>query len=300
MRKTRVYLDQNVVSKIACNPDLPVLDEQCLFVYSNVHFSEIARSDEPNKYLDALERIDAKYIELFLDDEFRFTDQAILHLDGTPLEHYEKHLRNRSVNNINDGIFNPFIAWVNGGKDVKSLSELPNEIINEFNSIIADTTQEKQAELNSIVYDFKKNIDDMINHGNNIIHIRSELGNVKGKISNISGSNVIKKIWDILKEHNSNRTCDEFFGFDPILKQGYEKWPLILSIISCCSVMDIIGYQSEQKCRKLQQIPNIMDDASHIAMASFCDFIVSIDKRLVKRAEAIYEYKNIPTKTVLL
>ena len=46
---------------------------------------------------------------------------------------------------------------------------------------------------------------------------------------------------------SSGVSCDQFFGFDPVDKQGYELWPLYLGIIGCNAVMDILGFQAEKK-----------------------------------------------------
>ena len=57
--------------------------------------------------------------------------------------------------------------------------------------------------------------------------------------------------------------------------------------------MDILGFQAEKKCRKINKIHNVKSDFGHIAMGAYCAAILSEDKRLAKRAKAIYEYKGI-------
>jgi hypothetical protein len=65
--------------------------------------------------------------------------------------------------------------------------------------------------------------------------------------------------------------------------------------------MDMIGFQAEgKKSRKIEKLPNVRSDVSHIAMGAFCSAILSRDKRLIKRANAIYEYKNIGTAALLI
>jgi hypothetical protein len=63
----------------------------------------------------------------------------------------------------------------------------------------------------------------------------------------------------------------------------------------CCAVLDIIGFQAEKKARDLEKIPNVRSDAIHIGMGAYCAAILSGDRRLSKRAKAIYEYKKIGT-----
>jgi hypothetical protein len=142
----------------------------------------------------------------------------------------------------------------------------------------------------------------MVSHGNNIKKTREAFGDGKGAIGSVSGENQIEQIWEIILPNlqTTEISCDQFFGFDPIDKQGYETWPTYLGIIGCCATMDILGFQSEKKCRNIEKIHNIRSDSVHIAMGAYCSAIMSEDKRLVKRAKAIYEYKNISTVTLLI
>ena len=52
--------------------------------------------------------------------------------------------------------------------------------------------------------------------------------------------------------------------------------------------------------QKNKKIHNVRSDAGHIAMGAYCSAILSEDKRLVKRAKAIYEYKNIGASPILV
>lgn len=75
---------------------------------------------------------------------------------------------------------------------------------------------------------------------------------------------------------------------------------MYLGIVGCNAIMDILGFQAEKKCRKIRKIHNVRSDAGHIGMGAYCSAILSEDKRLVKRARAIYEYKDIGTSSILI
>ena len=64
--------------------------------------------------------------------------------------------------------------------------------------------------------------------------------------------------------------------------------------------MDTVGFQAEKKCRKISKIHNVRSDACHIGMGAYCSAILSEDRRLVKRAKAIYEYKSIDSSPILI
>lgn len=303
MSKPLVYLDQNIIGQVA-NKELNLKPfDEFTFVYSKEHFSEIKRSTEPQKYLDALHKIDAKLLELEMGSDWKITGRATLRGDGTPTEHYSGYLEAITEVELSDNIFDPFLAWINGGGDEESLSSLPDEIAEQLFEISREFSPNDsllQGKTEAMAPGFKGMINELIDNGNDINKTRSALGNNKGNIGNISGSNVIEQIWAVVKHNYNGMSCDQFFGFNPIDKQGYDNWPIYLGIVGCCSVMDILGFQAEKKCRKIDKIPNIRSDSGHIGMGAFCSLVISLDKRLVKRANAIYQYKGLTSSARVL
>ncbi len=188
------------------------------------------------------------------------------------------------------------------GGDKGVLKRLPDHILDvlfdETNGLLANSDRIEQYE--NIILDFKDKVNQIARIDNDIIKVRSTLGNNKGAVGNVSGENVVNKIWDIISPSLGDISCDQYFGFNPINKQGYEHWPMFLGIIGCCGVMDVIGFRSEQKCRKLDKVPNVRSDSVHIGMGAFCSLIISKEERLVKRANVIYEYKGIGSSATLL
>jgi hypothetical protein len=140
----------------------------------------------------------------------------------------------------------------------------------------------------------------MISQGNNIEKTRAMLGGGKGRFGSIKGENQLLQIWEIIKPVCGTLTSDQFFGFDPVHKFGYESVPAYLGIASCCAVLDILGFKAEKKVRRLEKLPNVRSDAAHIGMGAYCTAIVSTDRRLAERAKAIYQYKNIGTVPLIL
>ena len=64
---------------------------------------------------------------------------------------------------------------------------------------------------------------------------------------------------------------------------------------SVCLGLDIFGYHPENKNK---QITNIDADASHIFYAAHCDYLVSADKGLRAKAEAMYKEYGFATKVI--
>ncbi|MDH5633208.1 MAG: hypothetical protein OEZ10_09500 [Gammaproteobacteria bacterium] len=305
MSKPLIYIDQNIIGlQLQGIINLSKRDD-VIWVYSKEHFAEIRRSNEPEKYLSVLDAIDAKLLDIVLDENWKITGEARLIENGTPYEHYDSYIEETGDVDVDDTIFDPFQVWVNGGGDEGPLKDLSEKFAQQILKLTSDLpfdTTEMTDKVMHIKPEFDSMVDEMISNGNDIHKTRSAFGDEKGAIGSVSGEKQIEKIWEIISPtmQGADISCDHFFGFDPIENQGYEIWPIYLGIIGCNSMLDILGFQAEKKCRKLNKIHNVRSDAGHIAMGAYCSAIISEDKRLVKRAKAIYEYKKIGTSPILV
>lgn len=279
--------------------------DDMVWVYSKEHFVEMSRDDEPKKYLDVLESIDAKYLDLVLDEDWKITDKAVLNDSNSPHQNYSDYIKTTEEVNFDETIFDPFQVWANGGDDEGLLKDFSDKLLREISQLTSGLSLDSSEitdKVQSIKPEFDSMIADMISNGNDINETRAAFGDVKGSIGSVSGDKEIMRIWKMISPTMAvdDINCEQFFGFDPVDKQGYEVWPMYLGIVGCNAVLDILGFQAEKKCRKLDKIHNVRSDAAHIAMAAFCSAIVSEDKRLIRRAAAIYEYKQIATSPILI
>lgn len=304
MSRPLIYIDQNIIGlQLDGCINLSKRDD-AIWVYSKEHFAEIKRAKKPEKYLDVLGVLDAKLLELNLDGNFRITGQATLHETTSPYQHFDNYIEAINEVSSDDSLFDPIQVWVNGGACEDVLIDLPERFAQEIENLTSDLPlgdSKMFDELPSIRNELDSMILKMISYGNDIHKTRTALGDEKGSIGSIKGRNQIVQIWDKISSSTylTNISCEQFFGFDPVDKQGFEVWPMYLGIIGCNAVLDILGFQAEKKCRKLNKIHNVRSDAAHIAMGAFCSAILSEDKRLISRAKAIYEYRNIDTMPVL-
>ncbi|OZY87742.1 hypothetical protein CBP51_12520 [Cellvibrio mixtus] len=305
MSKPLIYIDQNIIGLQLQGIISLAKRDDVAWVYSKEHFAEIRRSNEPAKYLDVLTAIDAKLLDLVLDENWKITGEARLNESGTSHQHYDAYIEANKDVDFDDTLFDPFQVWVNGGEDEGSLRDLPEKFAHQILSLTSELpfdTTEMIGKVKSITPKFDSIIEEMLLNGNDIEKTRAAFGDEKGAIGSISGEKEIEKIWEIISPtmQGTEISCDQFFGFDPIEKQGYDFWPMYLGIIGCNAVLDILGFQAEKKCRKLNKIHNVRSDAGHIAMGAYCSAILSKDKRLIKRAKAIYGYKRIGTSPILV
>jgi hypothetical protein len=303
MGKPLVYIDQNVIGLILEGQLNLSKQSKLYWVYSKEHFAEIRRSTNVDRYLSILESIDAKLLDLELNSDWKITGAAQLIEHGTPIQHYKAYIEATGEVDSSDSLFDPFQVWVNGGGDEGPLKELPEKLSEQVLALLKDLPVENDllcSKLENLKPEFSNVIEQMIEQGNDISKTRMAMGDGNGAIGGIYGENQLQQIWEIIGPVCPGISCDQFFGFDPISKQGYESWPVYLGIIGCCAVMDIVGFQAEKKCRRIEKLPNVRSDANHIAMGAFCSAILSEDRRLIKRAKAIYAYKGIGTTPLLI
>lgn len=305
MNEHLVYIDQNVIG-LQLNGKLNLHENGgILWVYSEEHFSEIKRSNESEKYLKVLNDIGAKLLAPILNEDKIPTDKAEIIYDGTPFFHYQNYIEANNGVDFDDTIFDPLHVWLNGGGSICGLKGVSNSILDQVHKLTPELHFEKNElhnKINLVKPEFDLMVDQMISNGNDILKTRAAFGDEKGSIGSISGERQIEEIWEIVSPIFSevDISCDQFFGFESNGKQESEQWPVYLGIISCCAIMDILGFQSEKKCRKINKLPNVKSDSIHIAMGAYCSAILSEDERLIKRAKAIYEYKGIGSFPILI
>jgi len=66
------------------------------------------------------------------------------------------------------------------------------------------------------------------------------------------GSRPALAIWKLLKDKSPGLSADQFYGFDPIDKQGYETWPLFLGVAGCHTVLNFIGFRPDEGLAKVE------------------------------------------------
>jgi hypothetical protein len=293
------YVDQNVIGlQLEGKVDLSKV-QGVRWVYSKVHFAEIRRSQTPGKYLDVLEALDAALLELAMK-QFTPTGGAILVEAGRPREHFAMFLEAVEEVPFDMSIIDALQAWWNGSNEVELIRQLPERWSSQLESICERLSPDlRRLIIESPGADISALVQQIISQGSDIEKTRAAFGGGKGRLGDIKGDGHLMQIWEIVRQSCGDMTSDEFFGFAPS-GGTHEERPLFLGIGACCAVLDMLGYKAERKGRRTEKMPNVRSDAEHIAMGAYCSAIVSADRRLVERAQAIFEYKNIGTTLFLV
>lgn len=294
-----VYLDQNIISLQSIGTiDLsPVTGVQ--WVYSKEHFAEIQRSNNPDAFLQALDHLSAKLLDLEMVG-WELTGRVNLIETGTAVDHYQDYLDPANYVEIDEEIISLFIAWALGGATPEMLRELPERFADQLGTLMARLPKHVADLIPAWVEgDLKHMVDNMTKAGNDIFRLRELLGVGKGAAGSITGENPLMQLWERIEPNAPGLIAEQFFGFAPLDEE--KALPVTwLGIIGCCVVLDIVGYKSEKKARKPEKVPNILSDAAHIAAGAYCSVIVSRDRRLVERARAIYQFQKIGTEAAYL
>jgi hypothetical protein len=296
MGKLLFYIDQSVLSlQVQGAIDLAKVSA-VQWIYSTEHLAEIRRSAQPEKYLRALMDLNAKRLELRLE-EFKITGEAFITEGVSPEEHFARYLEALSEVDLDEHMFDPLMAWINGGGDEDELRTLPQRIQAQLASLNDQLPEELRSEMQADP--LAGMLDQLVEQGNDILKTRAALGGDKGRYGSVTGENPLQQIWEMARPSLGDATKDQFFGFEPITAIEGDAIPTFLGIARCCAILDILGFQAEKKIRNLAKLPNVRSDAAHIGMAAYCTAFVTADRRLAKRAKAIYELRKLGTVTLL-
>lgn len=327
--KDLAYLDQNILDGfldcIETDPNfIKGFLDHVQVVYSDVSFQEIYRAGLKNKkysaaFLDLLNKLNAIYIKPIMDENFNFTGQMRL-ISGSATELYEEYIsESLKYDEFLDPLQKNIFAMYGGIKDYESMADLQIEAqykLLEFleqqinilknekikHSLFDVFIKQKENELDGLrmqMHEFeetvRKNADFLkqANSGTDVhLAYRKELKLNIDEINQLQFPNVLIKIWNILKENNPSLDELELEDFLRIrnVEHKFEK------IHAIYSNLNLSGFRPEKKVKNEKKIVSAQADISHVAYASYCNYFITNDERLVDKSNVIYEYLKINTE----
>ena len=327
--KIRFYLDQNVIDYLI-KGNLNSIQElinkipNSEIIYSYVTLREFARiEDESHRrlYLDYLRRVDAKYF--WIDD-----NELANYENADPFEKYEANTNSRDkkiYKDLEDSMLQLMHKLLGGKKDI-SFDEIANsqkysfsQLMEYLNSIIASLdehpaidkellkkhSQHMNSYFGELVDKSTQQIKNADYNKDNPLNELRKLCDIKvDELNKIEPPNVIDKIWDVLKggikNNNSNLTYDDLFG-DGLYKYfHYKKMTMIMKVNGLYNMLNNIGYYPDKNIRNDRKFIPFINDQQHVGHASYSNFFVTRDKRLMKKTEAVYEHLKIRTKIIFI
>lgn len=296
------YIDQNILGFQRDGFTNFHSSEACLFVYSDVHFNEIGRSATPEKFLDILASMDAKYLALEPTPETEkantpYSQTARLILDDSPHDLFARYQENGGSIDDPAKIFSAVLTNLYGKSNPELLLALPAAVENWFKEIEKGLPASQQLQLPEFMGDISRNFANWLAETNpkpDIEKIRKSLLGNKNGAGRSRDKNAIQKVWEKIKENTGLDEADFFMALE---KSGV-KPPTSLydKVIRYCALLNLFGFSAEEKIRNPKAAPNVLDDARHAGMAAYCRVLITGDEKLSMQASAIYKHLRPQTQ----
>lgn len=330
-----VYLDHSVLDIMLKKDNYfhgvnqIILKLNAIPVYSSENLKEIFKSvGYENKFLEILKKINARYLELCLDNDWSLTGEAELKEVSPDLAYQEFIAANQLIPNSEKDIFDLMIKFYGGNEELafseifSALDHLGSEMItqlhDDFNTLKTDNQLNKD-ETNKIEEKLKKLSDkknsnfsnsDMLSKMDfNNENFESMTGIGPRVLNNIEPPNVVIKIWEIVhkaliqRKINTELDLETFFGikalpFDPL--QGKDK-TIIEKVNAIYGQLNYLGYYRDKGVKnKQQRMIASFSDMTHAGIASLCHVFFCRDKNMKMKTDAAYKHLNINTYIQLL
>ena len=295
-----IYLDQNVLGHASVGRYKLPTKREIIWIYSTEHFNEISRGDKV-QLRAFLQSIRARRIEVVTDKKGRITDQFKICPYENPRLLFERYVQHIKSLGVDLSVFNSVISACFGSQDELALGEYPRQLGEMLRAPlkgVADLDELLGERLEKFGRYIGESTIKSLSSTRPLEKQRKPLGFDKGRASKLAeGANPLCDLWDHANRHYpATISRDKFFGFEPILDLGYDRWPEFLGIVSCYTLLNAIGFFPDKGLANPSRVPANSSDGNHVAYAAFCDGLISADTRLCVKARAIYLYRGIGTR----
>jgi hypothetical protein len=296
-----IYIDHNIIDDIS-KGDLSLKPSgKVIWVYSHENLAEIKRSGS-SRFLGVLEDLKAIKLDLILDSNFRMTGEARFLEYRSPHEEYDSYLESILDTEIDNSSDLEFMARLFGADNKDKVISHPSSFEENIRSLLEPHglyDEETKLKVERVRDELKEFVAGPVQEIGELEEARKAFGTNKGRAGNLANNeNPIDELWAIVKKGVPGMTADQYFGFDPVDKQGYKEWPIFLGIVGCHTMLNVLGFRPDGGLTKPSDLPGILSDGSHIAHAAYCQGLLSRDQKLLAKARAIYRYKNIGTQVL--
>ncbi|MEZ8955669.1 hypothetical protein AB4508_20850 [Vibrio splendidus] len=292
----KIYIDHNVLDALSKNQFSLNAPDNTVWIYSHETFNEIKRSRD-SRFLNVLRDLKAQKIELVLDEAFKITGDAFIHDYRDPKEFYDQWLETIAKHPIDEEMHLQFLSRLSGDDNHAAILEHPDRLREQIKNILEPYdlyTDKVKTEVDSVASDISRIVSGPMQEIGELERTRQDLGTSRGRAGNTADdNNPLESLWLLVKDKYKDMSPEQFYSFDPIDKQGYEKWPLYLGIVGCHTMLNFLGFNADRGLANAHKLPGILSDGAHTAMAIYCDAIISKDKKFCAKARAIYRYLNL-------
>lgn len=304
----RVYLDWGVVSNLKKEENAGLyrffLDhkDRLFFVFSPAHFDDLMRSEGEFHIQE-----DLKTLSSLVDDHFLSYEKKMMGAYSlSPYDYYEERRRQSPVKLAEFGeVLSSLDSIVPGGENVgrklkEALQSMPFPIPQEILSVSQYACLLPGLPSNPSVLDVIQSaglfVDKMQDEPKYYKSYRSDVQKKGFKLGKNSGNwsedEAIPNVSALLKSVGVNMDFKDF-----VLSPYGNKTDVLEPVVftSAYIILDVLGYQSDKLPKPGNTVDSIITDSKHAYYASYCDCLITADRRLEKKAKALYHEYGIDT-----
>jgi len=270
--KTNVYLDHNVLDHLVKYPDsnlfqLLIKDSITVF-FTEETFNEIDKcGDYKAAFLAVLEKLNAQYLDVALDENGLSTDTGTLRIASAKRLYEIRKSGDEKFKSALDGM-HQLLFKLHGGHADKSFEEILDLQVSAYDDLmdfalsidseeagdkgISEDLYSQAGELKQKYVEAKEKLLSEIeakieNHDkySGIKGFREKLNLNPQQLNNISEVNAIKEIWELLKKHpefpKTPLTLERFLGIDENPTHPNLPMPMQSKIVAAYGVLNLVG-----------------------------------------------------------
>jgi hypothetical protein len=297
-----IYADMNVYRYVAYGDISIENPERFMWVYSHVHLNEIVRNGNTDA-LDGMKALGAVEIRDVLNERFESVGKIVLMNYVDPHERYKQHFETIMGLKDQSDFMVEILLRSFGADNFDDLSLTPERLREEVDRLTREVCDEIRGELlkqaEEVSLEMKKNINTHYKDRRPIDKTRFEMGITSGVRKEAEGSDSpIDEIWKVISPSIKGVTKNQFFGFEIIPGIQGIQYTQHNSFAGAHMALNMLGISPDQGLANKEKIKNIMSDGQHVGMASYCNVLLSADRKFSNKANAIYKYAGSITKSL--
>lgn len=276
--------------------------ERFKWVYSYVHLDEIVRNGNTDA-LEGMKTLGAVEISDVLNDRFESVGDIVLKKYIDPNERYEQHLEAIAGFEDQSNFMVEHLLRFFGADNFNELSLTPEILREEIDRLTSEASNEIRGELlkqaEEVSTEMTKSIYTHLKDRRPIDKTRLEMKlTSEARKKAESSESPIDEVWKIVGPSAGGLTKNEFFGFESIPGIQGVQHTQHGAFTGAHIVLNMLGLSPDHGLAKRDKIKNIMSDGQHVGMASYCNALLSADKRFCDKACAIYKHTGSITNAL--
>lgn len=319
--------------------DDAIFSEHFRAIYSDETLREISRAEEgggnATEYLDVLEELEAFHLRLNLNAQFAPTGDAIIQ-SQSPTEVYQNFIQNRDLDylveanllvthkimgglpdlTVDDIIKRMLEAFERNARSLEdnirilelffsnAREELPR-LFETLGTMKAVSVDEYKGILTQLADNLKTILKLNDSSQSALSRYREELRLSPKDLNNIEPPKVVEQVWQVISRDENIKQSDvtmyQFFGVDAPNPINPERRNFVSEQVSSVYFhLNLAGYYPDKGLKERKRFASSFSDMQHVSLATHCDYLLSSDERLIKKAAAAYEITGARTQALLL